>query len=289
MSFRNAIRGLSVALLMPLAAAAQDARPQAMAPAPAKAGNRQVEIAYEITYAGMAGFRIDVTARFAGDRYDVETSTYKNGVLKAVTMNYAGRNRAWGGFAGDGTPRPAGGSLALAIGDKTRTWAAQYGPDGSVQEAHVPEWKPLPTQVIPERDRIGSLDPLSAALTAGLAGDAACDRTLPTNDGKRRVDVILRSLRRESAAQSGIAGAQGDVLVCELSTRRVSGEFHDMAKESEAERERPVRLWFARLDDSPFRYPARLEVDTGWGTARGRMLWFRERPLAAEEAQSLRR
>lgn len=285
MSFRTTTLAATVAatlacapaLLAPLAGSAQDG-----------AAGRQVEIGYEITYAGMAGFRIDVTARFAGGRYEVETSTFKNGVLKAVTMNYAGRNRAWGGFTTEGV-RPLGGSLAVVVGDKTRTWAAQYGADGSLRETHNPDWKPQPQQTIPDRDRLGSLDPLSAALTAGMAGDAACDRTLPTNDGKRRVDVSLRLVRRESAAASGIPGAQGDVLVCELATRRVSGEFHDVAKESETERERPVRLWFARFDDMPFRYPGRMEAETGFGTVRGKLLWFRERPLAAEGSQVLGR
>ena len=154
-------------------------------------------------------------------------------------------------------------------------------------ETHNPAWKPPPPQAIPERDRVGSLDPLSAALTAGMAGDAACDRTLPTNDGKRRIDVILRKLRTEPAAASGIAGARGDVLVCTITTRRVSGEFYDAAKEAESQR--PVRIWLAHLDDTPFRYPARLEADTGFGTAHGRMLWFRERPLSPQEAQAMRR
>ena len=36
----------------------------------------------------------------------------------------------------------------------------------------------------------GSLDPLTSVVFAGMAGDAACDRTLPTNDGQRRIDVI---------------------------------------------------------------------------------------------------
>jgi hypothetical protein len=276
MSFRTALFGFALccgATAAPMAVVgAQD--------------NRQVEIGYEITYLGMAGFRIDLTARYGDRRYDIETSTFKNGVLKALTMNYAGRNRAWGGFSGAGA-QPSAGSLAIVVDDKTRTWSAQYGADGSLKELHNPEWKPQPKQAIPERDRVGSLDPLSAAATAGLAGDAVCDRTLPTNDGKRRVDIMLRKVRTEPAAASGIAGAQGDVLVCEVTTRRVSGEFYDAAKESEAER--PVRIWFARLDNTPVRYPAKLEAELAIGTARGRMLWFRERPLSAEESQAMRR
>ena len=274
MSFPTALLALALGLAASAAAAAQDAR--------------QVEIGYEVTYLGMPGFRIDLTGRFEGGRYDVETSTFKTGVLKALTINYAGRNRAWGGFTANGA-QPRAGSLSIMVGDKARTWSAQYAADGSLTETHVPQWTPLPQQAIPERDRVGSLDPLSAAVTAGFAGDGACDRTLPTNDGKRRVDLVLRKLRLEPAATTGIAGAEGDVLVCEVTTRRVAGEFYDAAKESEAARERPVRIWLARLDDTPVRYPARLEAETGLGTVRGTMLWFRERPMSAAESQAMRR
>jgi hypothetical protein len=275
MSFRAALIGFALCCSATTPLAAQDAR--------------QVEIGYEITYLGMAGFRIDLTARFEGGRYDIETSTFKSGVLKALTMNYGGRNRAWGGFTAAGA-RPSAGSLSIVVDDKARTWSAQYGTDGSLKEVHNPPWKPLlAQQAIPERDRTGSLDPLSAAVTAGLAGDAACDRTLPTNDGKRRIDIMLRKVRTEPASVSGIAGAQGDVLVCELSTKRISGEFYDGPRESEAERERPVRIWFARLDTMAVRYPAKLEAELAIGTAHGKMLWFRERPLSAEEAQAMRR
>ncbi|HYR66684.1 MAG TPA: hypothetical protein VEP47_11155, partial [Reyranella sp.] len=72
MSFRRAFMAFAVSLAVPVGALAQDAR--------------QIEIGYEITFGGIAGFRIDVTARFNGATYDVESSTFKVGTLKAVTM-----------------------------------------------------------------------------------------------------------------------------------------------------------------------------------------------------------
>jgi hypothetical protein len=249
---------------------------------------RQIDIGYEITFAGFAGFRLDVTARIDGQRYDVETSAFKEGILKAITMNYIGRNRAWGGFTPQGA-QPTAGSLSVLVGDKTRTWLAQYGTGGAVSETHNPEWKPAPQQTIPESDRTGSLDPLSAALSVGFAGDAACDRTVPSNDGKRRVDIVMRRIGMEPAGITGIPGAKGDVLVCDLYTRRVSGEFDEAPKEAETERERPIRLWLARFDDSQIRYPGKMEASTGLGTIRGKILWFRERPMSSAEAQAMRR
>lgn len=273
MRFRRALSTIVLSISVPTAASAQDAR--------------QVDIAYEITFAGLSGFRIDLTARFNGTNYDVESRTFKEGLLRAVTIHYDGRNRAWGGFTMRGA-QPSAGSMALVVGDKTRTWIAQYAGD-AMRETHSPEWKPTPQQSISEEQKRGSLDPLSAALSASMAGDAACDRTIQSNDGKRRIDVILRKVGTEPAATSGVPGATGDLLVCEIYTKRIAGEFYDAPKEAETERERPIRIWLARLDQSQIRYPAKMEAQTGFGTLRGKILSFRERPLTPEESQAMRR
>ena len=277
MRFRRALAAIALSVAAPAVASAQGATPDA----------RQVDIAYEITFAGLSGFRIDVTAKFNGSNYDIESRTFKEGILRAVTMHYDGRNRAWGGFSPQGA-RPSAGSLSIVVGDKPRTWIAQYS-GGTMQETHNPAYKPSPQNTISEDQRRGSLDPLSAALSVGMAGDAACDRTIQSNDGKRRIDIIVKKIGTEPAATAGVPGAQGDLLVCEIYTKRVAGEFDEAPKEAETERERPMRIWLARLDQSQMRYPAKLEAQTGFGTIRGRILSFRERQLTPQESQAMRK
>jgi hypothetical protein len=274
MTFRRALIAFALCSGLPAAALAAEAR--------------QVEVGYAITYLGFTGFRINFTARFNDHRYDIESHTFKEGLIKAVTINYDGRNRAWGGFAPQGA-RPAGGSLSIVVGDKPRSWLVQYGPRGALQERSEPAWNPPPHKAIPEDKREGSLDPLSAAIQVAMAGDAACDRTVPSNDGKRRIDVVLTKIGTESAATAGVPDAKGDLLVCSVYTRRVAGDFDDAPKEAESKRERPMKLWFARLDDTSFRYPAKLEAETGFGTIYGKLLYFRERPLTKEEKIAMQR
>ena len=279
MRFRKAL--LTVALSMGVTGGLTLGTPSAAQEA------RQVDISYEITFAGLSGFRIDLTARFNGANYDVETRTFKEGLLRAVTIHYDGRNRAWGGFSAAGA-RPSAGSLSIVVGDKPRTWIAQYA-GNALSETHNPEWKPTPQQSISDDQKRGSLDPLSAALSVGFAGDGACDRTVPSNDGKRRIDVILKKVGTESGATSDVPGVQGDLLVCEIYTKRVAGEFYDAPKEAETERERPIKIWLARMDQSQIRYPVKMEAQTGFGTLRGKTLSFRERPLTPAESQAMRR
>lgn len=274
MTFRRALIAFALCGGLPAAAVAEDAR--------------QVEVGYAITYLGFTGFRIDFRARFDGNRYDATSHTFKEGLIKAVTINYDGKNRAWGTFTAQGD-RPAGGSLSIVVGDKSRSWLALYGPDGAVKEKHEPPWTPPPDKAIPLDKLTGSLDPLSAALQAGMAGDAVCDRTVPSNDGKRRIDVVLTKIGTEPAASAGIPGVKGDLLVCSVYTKRIAGEFDDAPKEAESKRERPMKLWFARLDNTSFRYPVKLEAETGFGTIYGKVLFSRERPLTAEEKIAMQR
>src|SRR4051812_21117911 len=131
MSFRRAILGAALCCAATTAAPAQT--------------TRQIEGAYEITFAGFSGFRINFTAKYTGDRYEFDSHVFKEGVLKAITLHYEGRNKAWGGFL-PGRTQPTGGSLALVISGATRTWLAQYGAGGMTGETHTPEWKPTPQQ-----------------------------------------------------------------------------------------------------------------------------------------------
>lgn len=255
---------------------------------PARAESpHQIDGSYEITFAGFAGFRIDFTARFDGSSYDVESRTFKTGVLKAITLHYEGRNRAWGSFGPQGA-QPRAGSLSIVVSHEPRTWLAQYGAGGALQETHTPPWNPPPKDTIPDDKKVGSLDPLSAALAVGMKGDAACDQVAPSNDGKRRIDVILKKVRTETPEQAGVPQARGDLLVCELYSKRIAGEFFDAPEEAESQREHPMTLWLARFDDTPFRYPARLEAKTGFGTIRGKVLSLTQRPLTDEEKVAMR-
>ena len=77
--------------------------------------------------------------------------------------------------------------------------------------------------------------------------------------------------------------------MCEIYTKRVAGEFDDAPEEAESKRERPMKVWLARFDNSQVRYPAKLEASTGFGTIRGKLLFFRERPLTPQESQAMRR
>ena len=68
MRFRRALIGLAMCCAAPNAVLAQSAR--------------AVELSYEITFLGLTGFRIDFSGRFTGNGYDVQSHTFKQGLIK---------------------------------------------------------------------------------------------------------------------------------------------------------------------------------------------------------------
>ena len=48
-------------------------------------------------------------------------------------------------------------------------------------------------------------------------------------------------------------------------------------------------MWLAHFDTTQVRYPGKMEASTGFGTIRGKLLFFRERPLTQAESQAMRK
>ncbi|MEI9900232.1 MAG: hypothetical protein WDN31_09010 [Hyphomicrobium sp.] len=274
MSFRRAIAAFVLCAGVPAVAAAQE--------------SRQVEVGYAITYLGFTGFRIDFTARFDDQHYDVESHTFKEGLIKAVTIGYDGKNRAWGGFAPQ-SARPSGGSLSIMVA-----------------ASRAPGWRNMaPTDRYRRRiSRNGSRAPTrrSRRQARGLARSPV-GRPLGRHGGRRGVRPDRGVERRQAAHRHhpeedrhGVrgdggrgGGARGDLLVCEIYTKRIAGEFDEAPAEAESKREEPMKVWFARFDDSTFRYPAKLEAKQSLGTVRGDILFFRERALSDSEKTAMLR
>lgn len=256
-------------------------------PVTASAQGRAIEMAYEVSVAGFNGFVIDLVARFDGDRYIVNTNSYKIGVLRMLTARYGGRNRAWGTLSDEGA-RPAGGSIAVENRDTLRRWEVRYDGSRVAHEVHDPNYTPKPEHEIADSDKTGSFDPLTAGFHLAFARDA-CERPIPIFDGRRRIDILVKRVGTEPARDAAIEGARGDAVICEVTSRRVAGEFQAARPETERQPPRPLRAWLAHLDSSNARYIARLEADTGFGTLRGRVTRFRERAFTDEDRAAMGR
>ena len=165
-------------------------------------------------------------------------------------MHYDGRNRAWGGFSPQGARPTAARCRSWSATSRAPGWR-NMAPAASLQETHNPDWKPTPAAGDPRADKHG----LARSAVGGAHRRPRRRRGLRSHGADQRRQAAHRHHAPARSASSpprpsGIPGAQGDVLVCEIYTKRVAGEFYDAPKEAETERERPMRIWLAPLDQT---------------------------------------
>ena len=141
--------------------------------------------------------------------------------------------------------------------------------DGSVTVHTEPPTNPEKASLVPEPDRRGSVDPLSAGIgvviTAG--GQAACTGTYPVYDGRRRYDIIMKPAGVAVLEPSKRRMAAGPAQRCVVSLRPVAGFQTDRDKPNAffAEgKERTATIWFSAVNGRTI--PMQVEVETDFGS-----------------------
>ncbi len=122
-------------------------------------------------------------------------------------------------------------------------------------------------QPVPRDMLRGSVDPLSAALLAGInvapeSSAEPCRFVLPIFDGRRRYDITFTPERWEN-----IVGPffKGRARRCSALTRRIAG-FSESPWLPRTEEPEAGRIWFARLAPGTLPIVVRLEADIGLGS-----------------------
>jgi len=120
------------------------------------------------------------------------------------------------------------------------------------------------------RERIGSLDPLSAAVAALLPSrhTELCNRSIPVFDGKRRFDIIFLPPDPQRFDDSAPPPKWNVSLTrCLGVYERISGFADDT---SESQRYFPFDIWFENTGDGVFR-AVRIAGNTKLGYAIGNL------------------
>lgn len=194
--------------------------------------HRPVSTIYDIYVGGIRAGELTLDARFEGDSYRATSMLRTAGLPGAI---YQASFRA----EVDGTV----GANGLA----PRRFAADTRAEGEAQAVEVtydgrapaevradPPFKPKPWEIDP-RQQAGTLDPISAAVTALTPApkDAICSRTVDIFDGRRRYAIDL-----------GAPQVDGERIRCRAVYRRVAG-----FKAKEMKETIPFNIWFEARPD----------------------------------------
>ena len=219
----------------------------------------------------VGGFRIaEVSLKAsANDRdYEAQSSVVTRGVLE-VLLRGRSASRAAGKRGAFGQLVPTG--FTTRYSSRTGEQTIRIGYEGASPKSVI--FKPEATDARDHAaiaDRVGSLDPLSAAVAALMPTTSTdlCNRTIPIFDGKRRFDIIFLPPDPERFNDSAPTPKWKRPLTrCLGVYERISGFGKDAIK---SERYFPFDIWFEDSGNGVFR-AVRLAGRTKLGFAIGNL------------------
>lgn len=191
-----------------------------------------------------------------GDGYRIDLTLETDGVVDWF-FQAAMRSVVEGGVSGERFA-PASWDLDVVSDEGDFVMRVDYVGDAPSEVSAEPPFDPRPWQIDPTAQS-RTLDPLSAILMAMAPRDRddLCDITLPIFDGRRRYDVVIDRVIRETDRDDGVVR-----IDCGGSYRRIAG-FKPRFMEMD---DIDFRVRFDLLPDGSVR-PIRAWSDTEFGAA----------------------
>lgn len=220
-------------------------------------------IGYEILLSGFTVGDIQITAEFSSNKYRILANTRNSGVLRLLA-GFTSRAES-DGRTNLGKVMPLNHRADnVWVGEKRYVRNA-YDNDGGVRAEVVPSAADDGRDQVPEHQRAGTIDPLSAAFQASLwaGSDHACEDRLPVFDGRRRYDLHFRRLGEEEISGPFYSGT---ALRCHVRIDRIVG-FSRTPWLLRSQASDTAHIWFATVVADLPPLPTRLRADLGLGTA----------------------
>ena len=184
----------------------------------------KLEAAYTISLARFPIGSVTTSSEFGDGRYNIKTSGRASGVMRILASGEG--TLSANGEIRDGRPAPIE-FIARTTTDDVTADAKLTFENGNVVTMTASAPEPSPDRIeLTEAHRQGVVDPLTALLIpASESGDplsqAACNRTLPIFDGRRRFDLKLTFKKMDKVkADKGYAGP---VVVCAVAFQPIAG------------------------------------------------------------------
>lgn len=125
--------------------------------------------------------------------------------------------------------------------------------------ANNQERDPVPPEAT--RDAEDTLSPM-AQLTRQVAQTGRCDGTVRTYDGRRVVDLTVRTVGTETLPATDRSSFNGPALRCDFTGLQVAGFLHGAGAAARAPRHGSA--WFAALTPGGPKLPVRVTFQTPW-------------------------
>jgi len=223
---------------------------------------------YDFQVGGFSVAEVALTTVIDGDGYEARTDVATRGMLEVLLRGRAAsHSRGSQGSFGQFVPQGFATRYSSRRGEQTVRILYEDASPARIE--FEPEATDATDHAAP-RERLGALDPATAAVTALLPMEGAdlCNRSIPVFDGKRRFDIIF--LPADPARFDDSASAPewgGPLLRCLGVYERIAGFGEEM---DEKNRYYPFDVWFEATPGGGFR-AVRVAGSTKLGFAIGNL------------------
>ena len=244
------IAASAAALALMVAAAPGNAQAQA-----------KLDASYTITVAHIPVGNVAASVDIGDGEYTMTMNGRASGLMRVLTSGEGIFTTH--GRAQDGRPVPESYSSKSTSDDDTLD-VKMVLDGGTVKELTASEPPPSKDRLpLTEAHRQNIVDPLTALLVPASAGGdgltkAACERTLPVFDGRRRYDLKLAFKRIERVkADKGYAGP---VVVCAVTFQPIAGHRASSPTVKFVGDGREIEIAFAPVAGTPLLAPFRISI-----------------------------
>ncbi len=232
-----------------------------------------IEADYGVTWMGFPVYSARIRSEVNSKGYVIRFSAEPEGLAKLANNTIV----AWktSGVAAAAGLRPSAFVQHNTWRKQTRRIELRYGPAGEPAVSVVPPESPGKRPPVPDALKRGTVDPLTAVLTAVTAptGHTECAFGTKVFEGLRRTDVHFEPGGRESMPVKGVANLPNDAVICLMHARRLAG-YEEKNLRNHPDPLPPAKLWIARLPDAGLSLPVQLRFESRVGPIYARLVRF---------------
>lgn len=214
----------------------------------------------------------------------LDGDSYRVG-LQAATDGFLGRLASWktdivttGTIAEDGAPRPALYRTVGAWRDEPRNTTLDYDADGTPRLTLAEPPPEEDREPVPDKLKPGTVDPMTAMLTAvqAVAAGRGCDAMAKVYDGRQRYDLTFVPKGAEKIAATDLSVFSGEAQVCGFDYKQLAGAWKGddrRSRRDEEERRRrddrdgkDLLMWMASAAPGAPPVPVRAQGSSPLGT-----------------------
>ncbi len=218
----------------------------------------RVKLVYEIYLGGLHVGSIQLSAEISRQRYRLVADTRSRGLIDML-VRFSSEAETVGRFDN--------GKFKPQWYETNGTWISQqrrvrndYDRAGRVQNQAVPPARDDDRDPVPPEQMTGTLDPLSAGLTAlQAAADGRCRHRIPVFDGRRRYDLTITGGHPDRVAGPFYSGP---AFRCSVRLERQIG-FSRKPWLSVGEVSDSTQVWIAKPAPDLPAVPVRMRTDAG--------------------------